>query len=33
MGAHVKAAVMYEAVLRLEPGNRDAGAALKKIRT
>ena len=30
MGAHAKAAEMFEAVLRIEPEHRDAGAALKK---
>jgi len=33
MGAHAKAAKMFEAVPRIEPGHRDAGEALKKIRT
>lgn len=33
MRAPAKAAEMFEAVLRIEPGHRDAGKALKKIRT
>ena len=33
MGAHAKASEMFEAVIRIEPGHRDADAALKKIRT
>ena len=33
MGVHAKAAEMFEAFLRIEPGQRDADAALKKIRT
>jgi hypothetical protein len=33
MGVHAKAAEMFEAVLRIEPGHRDDGTAFKKIRT
>ena len=33
MGALSKAAAMFESVLGIDPGHREAGAALKKIRT